>query len=153
MIMSILALVFAALAVLGAAIGLGHAGYPINGQSIESYGWGFFINGIALATFFAWRSALAPPRRKNKQNPLPSQFMTQARPGHVTPRELPSAADKSLVDLAERRNVRRTQEPSQVTVILPDNPDAILDALVERVGTAGVELMLRNRAKFAEAAE
>lgn len=71
----------------------------------------------------------------------------------MTPRELPSAADKSLVDLAERRNVRRTQEPSQVTVILPDNPDAILDALVERVGTAGVELMLRNRAKFAEAAE
>lgn len=79
--------------------------------------------------------------------------MTQAKPDHVMAGERPSAAAKPLVDLGKRRTASRAYEPSQATVVLPDNPDAILDALVERVGTAGVELMLRNRAKFAEAAE
>jgi hypothetical protein len=153
MIKLISALVFAALAVLGAAIGLGHVWHPINGQSVESYGWGLFINGLALAAFFTWRAALAPTRRDSKQEPPPSQSMLQAKPGLVVSAEQPSAAGEALDDLGVMRTALRAHEPSQATVVLPDNPDAILDALVERVGTAGVELMLRNRAKFAEAAE
>ena len=47
--MFVFALVFGALAVLGAAIGIGHIGHPINGQSIENYGWALFINGLAIA--------------------------------------------------------------------------------------------------------
>lgn len=153
MSMTIFALFFAALAVLGAAIGLGHAGYPINGQSIDSYGWGLFINGLALAAFFTWRVALALPRRGAKQKPLPTQSTTQAKPDYVMAREQPSVTAKPLVGLGKRRTASRAHEPSLATVVLPDNPDVILDALIKRVGTAGVGLMLRNRAKFTEAAE
>jgi hypothetical protein len=153
MTMLISALVFAALAVLGAAIGLGHVWHPINGQSIDSYGWGLFINGLALAAFFTWHAALAPPRRESKHKPLPSQSVMQAKPDLEMAAERSNAAAQPLFDLGEGRIARRAHEPSQATVIVSDNPDAILDALVERVGTAGVELMLRNRAKFAEAAE
>ena len=153
MSMLVFALVFAALAVLGAATGLGHVWHPINGQSIDSYGWGLFINGLALAAFFTWRAALAQPRRESKQKVLPSRSMMQVKPDLERAAERSNAAARPLSDLEEMRTGQRAHEPSQATVVLPDNPDTILDALVERVGTAGVELMLRNRAKFAEAAE
>ena len=67
-------------------------------------------------------------------------------------REQITAASKTAVDIGMPRTASPAPEPSQATVVLPDDPEAILDALVERVGTAGVDLMLRNRAKLADAA-
>ena len=56
------------------------------------------------------------------------------------------------MDRGLRRVASLVPETPQATVVLPDDPEAILDALVERVGTAGVDLMLRNRAKISEEA-
>ncbi|WP_408902969.1 hypothetical protein [Methylobacterium radiotolerans] len=46
------ALLFVALAIVGACVGLGTIGQPMYGQALNSYGWALCINGAALATFF-----------------------------------------------------------------------------------------------------
>lgn len=151
--MFVFALIFGALAVLGAAIGLGYVGHPINGQSIQSYGWALFINGLAIATLFAVRGALAPSGRKIGRKPRSVPLIEPAQLDRAITPERITAAPEVAVHPGRRRSVSLTPEPSQATVVLPDDPEAILDALVERVGTAGVDLMLRNRVKFAHAAE
>lgn len=151
--MFVFALVFGALAVLGAAIGIGHVGHPIGGQSVESYGWGLFINGAALAAFFALRAALARSDRKTNRSPRLARAVAPAQAACAIAEERTPAAPKSAVDLGRRRAASLASEPPQATVVLPDDPEAILDVLIERVGMAGVDLMLRNRARFADAAE
>lgn len=151
--MLVFAIIFGALAVLGAEIGIGHIGHPINGQSIESYGWGLFINGLAISAFFALRAALAPSDHKTGQKPRPAQLIGPAQPARAIAEERLAAVSETAVDLGRRRAGSPAPEPYPATVVLPDDPEAILDALIERVGTAGVDLMLRNRAKFADAAE
>ena len=150
--MLIFAIVFGAVAVFGAAIGLGHVGHPIGGQSVESYGWGLFINGLAISAFFAWRAALAPSSRKIKRKSRFAQLIRHAqwRDRRVENGEV--AAPHTTMDRGLRRVASLVPETPQATVVLPDDPEAILDALVERVGTAGVDLMLRNRAKISEEA-
>ncbi|MDN3570262.1 hypothetical protein [Methylobacterium longum] len=150
--MFIFALAFGALAVLGAAVGLGHVGHPIGGQSIEHYGWALFINGLAIATLFAVHGSLVPSERKigRKTPSVPS--IEPAQLDRAITRERITAAPEVAVHPRRRRSTSLTPEPSQATVVLPDDPEAILDALIERVGTAGVDLMLRNRTKFTEAA-
>jgi hypothetical protein len=152
--MFVFALLFASLAVLGAAIGLGHVGHPINGQSIESYGWALFINGLAIAIFLTLRAALAPLERKILSKPRLAHSSGQVLPDRRMGGERTSTASKAVADVGRWQNARPAPVPSQVTVVLPDDPEAILDALVERVGTAGVDLMLRNRnrASIAETA-
>jgi hypothetical protein len=150
--MFIFAIVFAAVAVLGAAIGLGHVGHPIGGQSVESYGWGLFINGSAIAAFFALRAALAPSSRWVKRKAQPAHLIRHAQPECVQAESREVAASQTTMGREPRRVASPAPETSQATVVLPDDPEAILDALVERVGTAGVDLMLRNRTKFTEAA-
>lgn len=150
--MLIFAVVFGAVALLGAAIGLGHVGHPIGGQSVESYGWGLCINGLATAAFFAWRAALAPARREIKQTPRTAQFVGHARPKSMQAENREVAARQITTGHEPRLVTSAVPGTPQATVVLPDDPDAILDALVERVGTAGVDLMLRNRARVAEAA-
>ncbi|MCJ2016911.1 hypothetical protein MKK84_05640 [Methylobacterium sp. E-065] len=49
--MLIFALLFVALAVVGALVGLGDFGHPIHAQSLQSYGWGLTVNAVALAVF------------------------------------------------------------------------------------------------------
>lgn len=151
-IMFIFAIVFAAVAVLGAAIGLGHVGHPIGGQSVESYGWGLFINGSAIAAFLALRAALAPSSRKINQKLRPAQSAEPIQPARAMAQERMTATPKTAVDLGSRRTASPTPEPSRVTVELPDDPEAILDALIERVGTAGVDFMLRNRVRVSGSA-
>jgi hypothetical protein len=51
-VMLVFALLFAALAVVGALVGLGQLGHPIYAQSLQSYGWGLAVNAVALAVFF-----------------------------------------------------------------------------------------------------
>lgn len=150
--MLIFAIVFGAVAVLGAAIGLGHVGHPIGGQSIESYGWGLFINGLAIAAFFAWRAALAPSSREVKRKPRFAQLIRHARWGDQRVENGEVAAPQATMVRGPQRVASSVPETPQATVVLPDDPEAILDALVDRVGTAGVDLMLRNRAKISEEA-
>lgn len=50
--MLIFALLFVALAVVGALVGLGQLGHPIYAQSLQSYGWGLSVNAVALAALF-----------------------------------------------------------------------------------------------------
>jgi hypothetical protein len=50
--MLVFALLFGALAVVGALVGLGQLGHPIYAQSLQSYGWGLTVNALALAVFF-----------------------------------------------------------------------------------------------------
>lgn len=151
--MFVFALVFSALAALGAAIGIGHVGHPIGGQSVESYGWGLFINGAALAAFFALRAALARSDRKTNRSPRLARAVAPAQAACAIAEERTPGAPKSAVDLGTTRAASLASEPPQATVVLPDDPEAILDVLIERVGMAGVDLMLRNRARFADAAE
>jgi hypothetical protein len=146
------AIVFGAVAVLGAAIGLGHVWHPISGQSVESYGWGLFINALAIAAFFAWRAALAPSSPKIKPRPQPAQFTGHAQPECARAESEEAAAPQTTMGRGPRLVGSPIPRTPHATVVLPDDPEAILDALVERVGTAGVELMLRNRARVAEAA-
>jgi hypothetical protein len=148
MTMFVFALAFGALAVLGALIGLGHVGQPMNGQSIDNYGWALFINSLAIASLFVVHGTLAPSGRK----PRPVRSIEPTPPEHATIRERMTAVPETAAAIGRRR-ASPTPEPSQATVVLPDDPEAILDALVERVGTAGVELMLRDRATFTDAAE
>lgn len=147
--MFVFVLVFGALAALGAAIGLGYVGHPINGQSIDNYGWALFINGLAIATLFVVRGAFAPSGRKIRRK---TRSVPSAQPDCAITQERITAAPEVAAHPGKRRSASLTPEPSQATVVLPDDPEAILDALIERVGTAGVDLMLRNRTKFTEAA-
>ena len=150
--MLIFAIVFAAIAALGAAIGLGHVGHPIGGQSVESYGWGLFINGSAIAVFFALRAALGPSSPKIKRNSRPVQVIRHAQSEFVQAEKGEVVALQTAMGGGRRPVATSVPTTPQATVVLPDDPEAILDALVERVGAAGVHLMLRNRAKSAEAA-
>jgi len=52
--MLVFAVLFATLGIIGALVGLGELGRPVYQQSLQSYGWGLAINGIALAVYFVW---------------------------------------------------------------------------------------------------
>ena len=54
--MIVLAMLFAAMALLGSLVGLGFIGFPMGQHAITSYGWSLVINGVALSAFciFLW---------------------------------------------------------------------------------------------------
>ena len=59
--MLIFAIVFSGLATLGASVGLGLVGHPIDHQSVTGYGWSFAICAFALAGYVLFL-------RKDRQN-------------------------------------------------------------------------------------
>lgn len=150
--MLIFAAVFGAVAVLGAAIGLGHVGHPIGGQSVESYGWGLFINSLAITAFFVSRTILAPSSREIKGKPRSARSIRQVQVEGVPGENGSVAALQTGIGRGPWQAGSPVRGRPQATVVLPDDPDAILNALIERVGAAGVDLMLRNRARSADAA-
>ncbi len=48
----IFALLFAALGIVGALVGLGELGHPVGAHGVQAYGWGLTVNAIALAVYF-----------------------------------------------------------------------------------------------------
>jgi hypothetical protein len=65
--MLLFATLFAAVAILGAFVGLGVVGEPIGGHALNHYGWGLAVNGFAIAAFlvFVW----ADPVRHSEDDP------------------------------------------------------------------------------------